>query len=377
MTREIIILSGPDDPHAFAVAEGVRRKGGDVTIWYTSDFPASSWESLEFEDDRLRLDIRGPHQTISQPAPATVWNRRLSKSLDVSALHPADRLFGHAQCFDLRRSMVHLLGRDALWINSPLAQSRAILKPVQMRVAQESGFDVPRTLYSNDPERIRTFIRRMGGTVVFKQLALVGVWSDGDKRFAPYTTTVREDQLADDLRTAAAPGIFQEILPRAYELRVTVMGDRMFVTRLDPPAAEDAKVDWRLAVLRGQTEQMKPASIPPSVEQSVRAYMRNMNLVFGCFDLFVTPEGRHVFIECNEAGQFLFVEQETGEAVLDAFVAFVMQGTPHFEWRETPESLRLSDIWKIAQQQSEEAQKLHTVGAPTRFYEGAPATESV
>lgn len=96
-----------------------------------------------------------------------------------------------------------------------------------------------------------------------------------------------------------------------------------------------------------------------------------MGLVFGCFDLIVTPEGRHVFIECNEAGQFLFVEEETGEAVLDAFVAFLMQGRPDFEWSETADSLRLSEIWQIAREQSRLAQSVHTVTPPARFQETA------
>ena len=37
--------------------------------------------------------------------------------------------------------------------------------------------------------------------------------------------------------------------------------------------------------------------------------MRELGLVFGCIDLIVTPEGEHVFLEINEMGQFLWVEQ--------------------------------------------------------------------
>jgi glutathione synthase/RimK-type ligase-like ATP-grasp enzyme len=371
MSDEIIILSAVDDPHAFAVAEGIRRKGGQVTIWYTGDFPISSWATIEFDGDRMNLEIRGAHQSVIGAQPRTVWNRRVSKTIDVSALHPADQTFGFGQCLDLRRSTVDLLGERSFWVNAPQAQARAILKPVQMREAQKAGFEVPRTIYSNDRAQILAFLRAMGGRVVFKQMALVGIWSDGGKRFAPYTTVITEEQLPDDLRTAAAPGIFQEVLSRAYELRVTMIGERMFVTRLDPPHTDDARIDWRLAVLRGQTSRMTQGHLPERTEQSIRSYMNAMGLVFGCFDLIVTPEGRHVFIECNEAGQFLFVEEETGEAVLDAFVAFLMQGRPDFEWSETADSLRLSEIWQIAREQSRLAQSVHTVTPPTRFQETA------
>jgi glutathione synthase/RimK-type ligase-like ATP-grasp enzyme len=376
MRDGILILSGPDDAHAFSVAEGVRRKGGRATIWHTGDFPVASYESLEY-DDGLHLGIRGAHQVLSDPAPAVVWNRRVGQTFDVSALHPADRTFGSGQCLDLRRSMVHLVGEGAFWVNSPLAQARAILKPVQLRAAQRAGFEIPRTLCSNDPERIRAFVRRCGGAVVFKQLALVGVWADGENRYAPYTTTVREDQLGDDPRTAAAPGIFQEIIPRVCELRVTAIGNRLFTTRLDLPQDEDAKIDWRLEILKGGTK-MRAASIPRPVEESIHAYLRDLGLVFGCFDILVTPDERYLFLECNEMGQFLFVEDETDVPILDAFITFLLQATPQFDWRETADSLRLRDLRPAVGWQMKAAMQVHTIARRPRFQEasGEPADRS-
>ncbi len=35
-----------------------------------------------------------------------------------------------------------------------------------------------------------------------------------------------------------------------------------------------------------------------------------LGLAFGCIDLIVTPEGEHIFLEVNEMGQFLWVEQD-------------------------------------------------------------------
>jgi glutathione synthase/RimK-type ligase-like ATP-grasp enzyme len=376
LRENILIVSGPGDLHAFAVAEGIHRKGGRVSIWHTGDFPNAAWESMQFEGAGMLMDLRAHNGTLPTSGIRTVWNRRVGGSFDLRALHPADRTFASGQCLDLRRSTIQLIGEEAFWVNPPMAQARAMLKPVQLRVAQQAGFQVPTTLCSNDPIQIRAFVRRMGGTVVFKQLALAGIWAEGDKRFAPYTTTIREEQLADDLRTSAAPAIFQQVVPRSYELRVTVIGNHVFTSRLDPPAAEEVKVDWRLAVLRGQSEKMKRDFLPPQVEESVRSYMRALNIVFACFDLIVTPDERYVFLECNEAGQFLFVEEETGEAILDAFVTLLMQATPEFPWQESASSLRLDDILATALQQSEEAKKVHVAVTRARFYEDASGESS-
>ena len=69
-----------------------------------------------------------------------------------------------------------------------------------------------------------------------------------------------------------------------------------------------------------------------------------MGLVFGCFDLVVTPEDEYVFLEVNQMGQFLFVERFCGLPLLDAFSEFLLQADADFSWR----SDRVTARWKGA-----------------------------
>jgi hypothetical protein len=41
------------------------------------------------------------------------------------------------------------------------------------------------------------------------------------------------------------PAIFQERVPKALELRATIVGDRVFTASIDSQSSELAKVDWR------------------------------------------------------------------------------------------------------------------------------------
>ena len=53
--------------------------------------------------------------------------------------------------------------------------------------------------------------------------------------------------------------------------------------------------------------------------------VRDAGLLYGAFDLIVTPEGEHVFLELNPNGQYLWIELITGaslsEAMADLLVA--------------------------------------------------------
>lgn len=51
------------------------------------------------------------------------------------------------------------------------------------------------------------------------------------------------------------------------------------------------------------------------------ALMERLGLVYGAIDMRLTPDGRYVFLEINTAGQWLFIEQATGQAISDALAA--------------------------------------------------------
>jgi glutathione synthase/RimK-type ligase-like ATP-grasp enzyme len=50
-----------------------------------------------------------------------------------------------------------------------------------------------------------------------------------------------------------------------------------------------------------------------------------LGLVYAAIDLRLTPDGDHVFLEVNPAGQWLFIEQATGQPISEA-IAGVLAG---------------------------------------------------
>jgi hypothetical protein len=76
--------------------------------------------------------------------------------------------------------------------------------------------------------------------------------------------------------------------------------------------------------------------------------MERLGIVFGCLDFIVTPEGRHVFLEVNQMGQFTFVESYCGLPLIDAMSEMLLQGRPDFEWDEEAPKVRLADLQDLA-----------------------------
>ena len=118
------------------------------------------------------------------------------------------------------------------------------------------------------------------------------------------------------------PGIFQELVLKDYEVRLTVVADKMFAAKILSQWDERTKLDWRIAP---HDIKYEPIDLPADICDKVSAFMAETGLIYSCIDFIVTPEGRHVFLESNPRGQYLWIEHYTGmpitEAIADALTA--------------------------------------------------------
>ena len=352
-----LILTNPGDFHSFVVSEALRKKGHGVWEWYTGDFPSLQTASALLTQDGVHWEASGPEFVVEDIRPRSVWVRGPSPPVVPASVAPADQSFALRECRKFLNGLFQNAGCEAFWINSVAGASRADVKMEQLKAAAKSGFRVPRTLCSNDPDRIRRFIRDNHGPVIYKSFYPVS-WEIADGVAALFSSEVTEADLPDDASLQAVPGIYQVKVPKAYELRITAIGETLIAAKLDSQAVPSAKLDWRAA---RDPVPLTPIAIPESLANACRAIMADLGIVFGCFDLIVTPEGETVFLEVNEAGSFLWIEEQNPEfRLLDAFCEFLLQGRTGFKWSESPSSVRFHDVEADAlHRMKNEAPRLH------------------
>jgi glutathione synthase/RimK-type ligase-like ATP-grasp enzyme len=248
------------------------------------------------------------------------------------------------------------VGSEAFWVNPIQSATRANLKTRQLQVAALAGFAIPTTLCSNDPSAIRAFLKRQNGEAIYKAFYPAS-WETDDGVAVLFSSTIHEDDLPDPLLLQAVPGIFQAVIPKAYELRVTVMGRRIFAVRLDSQTIPGASLDWRAA---SEPVPLEAVELPGTIYEACIRTLEDLGLVFGCFDLIVTPDGEYVFLEVNEMGAFLWIERQNPEIrLLDPFCEFLMQRTGAFHWERGVSNVRLEDLWDRAAHQMEVSGRHH------------------
>lgn len=322
--RSVLILTEPRDFHAYAVAEALAGREVSVTLWHGSDFPQKQTGSVWLGPGRFDCEVVGEDLAFDAAASFdVVWNRRPTSPVVPESVHPADWMLAQRDCHHFVSSLRQLVAPGALWINPLLAQSLASLKPYQLRLADEVGLEIPETLCSNDPARIAGFLRAHPGRTVFKSFN-PGVWKTEHGIAQLYTTAVTAADLPDAEVLQASPGIFQLEVAKDHELRVNVFGDHACTAKLLSQQSVEGRHDWRRA---RSALAVEVGELPEAVARGCRALMRRLGLIFASFDFIVTPEGRHVFLEVNPMGQFLFLERLCPElTLLDRFCELLATG---------------------------------------------------
>jgi glutathione synthase/RimK-type ligase-like ATP-grasp enzyme len=198
----------------------------------------------------------------------------------------------------------------------------------QMRIALHVGLNVPNTCFSNCKENIIALAKQFD-ELVLKPIDSNGVWNEEEEQeYVFYTQKVSSEAIMSAPKEAFMQTVsfVQNYIPKAFELRVTVVAGKVFCCKIESQHLADdcGRIDWR----QGDDKGLKysPFTLPDDISQKCLQFLRLMKLNFGAFDFIVTPSGEYVFLECNPNGQWLWIELETGMKISEAIAAALETG---------------------------------------------------
>jgi glutathione synthase/RimK-type ligase-like ATP-grasp enzyme len=322
----ILILSNPMDRHASHVADALRERGVAVMCFDPARFPTEaelsiSWSAGGRYEPRLHVD----GQTIDLSRLQAIWYRRPEKPIPHAELvDPTARAYAAAEC----RLVIHDLWSSlgCPWLPAaPHVVQLAERKLTQLRIAGELGFELPPTLITNRPADVLELYRQHDGGIVSKQAAQAFTPAVGSSMIR-FTELVTTRDLAHLHAIAYCPMTFQAYVAKRVELRITVVGRRVFAAEIHSQATNRTRYDWR-RYDHGHTPYL-PHMLPPEVEARCARLVERLGLRYGAIDMVVTPDDRYVFLEINPNGQYLWIESAAGLPITDAICDLLVGDPP-------------------------------------------------
>lgn len=188
---------------------------------------------------------------------------------------------------------------NAKWINHPVKTYCAENKLYQLQCAQNIGLPTPKTFVGNKlPEGIM-----LTSKYIVKSLD-TALFYDGSQEYFTYSSVVGGNELAES-NIKDAPIILQEFLEDKRDIRVTVIGDKLFPIGITKNG-ENIYGDWRKNTK--ECLQYKPELLPDDVSNDIMKLMRELGLSFGGVDLAFS-NGKYYFIEVNPTGEWGWINQ--------------------------------------------------------------------
>ena len=293
-----MLVTNRDDLTADWLVLELEARGAPFVRLNTEDYPTRAALTWTLEGATLS----GPAGDIGGAEIDAVWWRRpLAPHMPAQLPEPEARWAASEAAAALDGFWRTIGGR---WVNRPASNAQAGNKLEQLARAQRIGFDVPPTLVTNDPDAAREFAA-VQAEVVCKALHEGAVPHDGGLG-AFRTSRVSGGELA---AIGPEPCLIQTLVPKRYDVRVTVIGDASWSCSIDSQAEPEARVDWRVpptADLRHTVEDL-PADIARRCVDLTHSY----GLRYAAIDLARRPDGGFTFFELNPNGQWAWVEQRT------------------------------------------------------------------
>ncbi|KTD61693.1 hypothetical protein [Legionella spiritensis] len=329
---KFLIPTEPDDSHALLVKMALENMGHYVQCLFTADQPTLLKNSAYVDQTGYRWKSADDYESVLHENYEVVWWRRARKPyIPQHKTHPGDYKFALRENTLFYESLTDNMAPNSWWVNPKGAANKVNSKLYQLNMANECGMDIPITLCSNDPKEIRNFLSKYEEYGVIYKPLCSNFWFEEEQVKISYTSSINFKDLPDNHILQLVPGIFQIEIEKIFELRVTCFGDYIVAAKLHSQIHPDGKIDWR-AIPEGEMI-IEPYRLPPDLEDKIRVFMHKTGIVFGSFDFIVTPCGRHIFLEVNEQGQFLWIEEYNPDfKMLDMFVRFLLSRTRRFHW---------------------------------------------
>ncbi|MEU0290264.1 ATP-grasp ribosomal peptide maturase [Streptomyces sp. NPDC006147] len=311
----VLILTCEEDVTADMVVVHLNGAGVPVVRLDPADLTGGVSLSGEYVHGRFRGHLSAGGRLVSIGGLRSVWVRRPGTPAG-RAPQPSGWLTEEAS-----QALYGMLrGCDARWMNHPDAARQARHKPWQLRLAQRCGLPVPATVITTFPRAAREFAERFPDLVV---KPVSGAHPQDPPRAVP-TSRVAPD--ADFSAVAYGPTLLQRRIAKRADIRLTVVGDRLLAARkTTPPEADPEVVDVRFAAPGPPWEQVE---VPARTATAVLDYMGRAQLAYGAFDFAEDADGTWWFLECNQSGQFGFVEVETEQPIARTIAEWLSRPVP-------------------------------------------------
>ena len=304
--KVLIITHTNDNISVDKVTEFINQSGGEAIRFNVDHYPLDYRLSSVYDGKKWQVLLENEQESHNLHDIEACWYRR-SFNLGTGLKELMDREYLGATMLEVKRTLFGMLeSLPCFHIEKYSVYRRLDSKEEQLRIAEKHGLKIPATCISNSPQHAKEFIGAHEH-VITKMQSAFAIYR-GEQEHVVFTNEVTPDHLHDLDSLTLCPMTFQEKLEKKLELRVTIVGKKIFAFAVDSQRVANARVDWRKEGV-SMIEDWQPYQLPASIEKKLLAFMAEYKMNYGAIDLILTPDDEYYFLEINAAGEYFWLDK--------------------------------------------------------------------
>jgi len=299
----LLILSNSQDATTNYLAEQLGKKGVSFIRLDTDTIVTDA--TFHYQIGIPRLSIAGNQYTPDKFS--NVWNRRPERLRYSSVEESPERKLALDEWTEVLEAFLAHIPVNR-WMNHPSVNVAASHKLNQLTTAAKIGFVVPKTLVTQDKDRLHQFFDECRGKIITKPMSSGYIKRrDSENDSLIYTNPVPKDALSDLSDLENCPTLFQEFVQKIADVRITIVDQEIHAIELKALESDGSQ---RCDVRRNNMDDVvyREISLPLKIETTLRTIMRHYGLRFGAIDMATTTNGEWVFFEINPNGQWAWLD---------------------------------------------------------------------
>ncbi|MGI2901837.1 MvdD family ATP-grasp ribosomal peptide maturase [Tolypothrix sp. VBCCA 56010] len=318
----LIITHSQDNESIPLVMQAIAAQGGKAFRFDTDRFPTQVQLNVYYGKQKEQQILVDEDKKLDLSEVSAVWYRRIAIAQRIP--NTMDSQLRQASVQESRVTVQGAIASIQGFHLDRLPNIRlADNKQLQLQVARQLGLDIPHTLITNNPQAVKEFSQECEQGMIAKMLSSFAIYDRLGQEHVVFTNPVTDADLDNLDGLDLCPMTFQEKVPKALELRTTIVGKRVFTAAVDSQSLQLSRYDWRrqgIALLNA----WQPYDLPQDIEQKLLQLMAYFNLNYGAIDIILTPDGRHIFLEINPVGEFFWLEHCPGFPISQAIAEVLL-----------------------------------------------------
>lgn len=312
---KVLILSNKSDITSDFIVKELKKKNIEFYRFNTEELTKSVKFSLNISSNLYQITDSKIEKSFDLKEFTSVYYRRPELPVFNSFELSKGEINFIRNEFIYTLEGIYKLLRNAYWVSPLYSIREAENKIYQLDLAKSLGFKIPNSIITNSYKQLCIFFEENKEKCIIKPVKSGLIEDDNSSKVV--FTNILQSIPENTEKVSSSINYLQSHILKKGDIRVIVVGNKIFSTLINSQEHSNTKTDWRKGEMNLKHEKI---NLPEKINIKCISLLKKLKLRYGAIDFILDDNGNYIFLEINPNGQWAWIEKQTGYKITKEIV---------------------------------------------------------